>query len=389
MATQQFFAPYDSSTITNFYTWANGMSNAIAASGWTRITTGQDPGVVVWANVQSALSTYTTGTGQIPSQAPRPTIVNSGAGVTTIGAWSSSSVVYSGISASTATGTASIVTYNGLTWICISGHTSSGSNTPGTSGGSTFWLPYIYEIFASNDTLTSSLPIYFKVVYCSFSGAAFSPAFNLGVGTNYLGNSLLGGNLFNLSSSSPEIWTGISQTTVTSNVEWDVCSNGQGGVGNISWMAARGAQGANSQHNQVQFFMIDRAKTNTGQDNGAYFCVAMNAGTTGYFQTIFAPSTGGRFPTTPTTCVPSIYWGSQSSGAYNGTTPVYPIFPVVGYLANPLLGAVVMNFNDTVEGGLIEVVMYGGAHTFLGTQATSAGSLTATSSYYCMLMRWE
>ena len=51
MAIQQFFTPWDSSTLANYYAWANGLSGAIVASGWTRITTGQDPGVVVWANV--------------------------------------------------------------------------------------------------------------------------------------------------------------------------------------------------------------------------------------------------------------------------------------------------------------------------------------------------
>ena len=72
MAIQQFFTPWDSSTLANYYAWANGLSGAIVASGWTRITTGQDPGVVVWANVASALSTYTSASGQIPSRGTAP-----------------------------------------------------------------------------------------------------------------------------------------------------------------------------------------------------------------------------------------------------------------------------------------------------------------------------
>ena len=389
MAIQQFFTPWDSSTLANYYAWANGLSGAIVASGWTRITTGQDPGVVVWANVASALSTYTSASGQIPSEAPRPTIVNSGAGVTTIGAWSSSSVVYVGLSASTVTGTASVVTYNGLTWICIQNNTSSGSTTPGTSGGSTYWLPYIYEIFASNDTLTSSCPIYLKIVYSCYGSAAFQPGLNVGVATSYSGNALLSGNIFNVSSNSGEVWTGINgSTAVTTPVEWDVCSNGQGGVGNISIITGRGAYGLNSQTSQPQVIVIDRAKNNNGLDNGAFF-VASVSGATNYYQLIFAPATGGRLPATSAANVPTIFTASQSSGAYQGQAPVYPVFPITGYVANPMLGMATMSVNDANDGSLIQVVMYGGSHQFIVTKGTNPSNLAGSSTYYCALLRFE
>lgn len=50
MAKIQSFLPYDSSTVTNYKAWAQGIGNALSSFGWTKTA---DEGQVNWSNVTS------------------------------------------------------------------------------------------------------------------------------------------------------------------------------------------------------------------------------------------------------------------------------------------------------------------------------------------------
>jgi hypothetical protein len=74
-----------------------------------------------------------------------------------------------------------------------------------------------------------------------------------------------------------------------------------------------------------------------------------------------------------------------------GTAPVMPIFPLVGYVANPLLGLVGFNSADVTDGGVFPVWMYGSTHNYMAiNNQTAAGStLNNVATGVVPGIRWE
>ena len=143
---------------------------------------------------------------------------------------------------------------------------------------------------------------------------------------------------------------------------------------------------------------MDRAKDTNGNDLDAYvtFLLQGNSGTNpiSAAQTLFKPSTGTVFPAalyTSTTSATNPVWPalsvypSLSSLSVNGLLPALPIFPLVGYVGNPLLGAVCFKSGDCFEGGLANAYVYGSIHTFLTTN-TGLGTNISNGG---IGIRWE
>lgn len=361
-----------SATTTTLLT-SNTYGSSQSAGGWASL----DAGVVNWNNVASALSTYTSATGQIPIRVGRPTTINNGVPIAAY----NSGTAYTGMANSTVSGNVSVVTYSGISWFCV---TSGTGNTPGAN---TDWSPYIYEIWTCSDTLASTMPWYIKIVYSINSTTYYSPALNISIGTSFNGSGFVAGNVFNTNASSSEIWTGESVAGVTTPVEWDFCGNGQGGVGNLSWILGRGAINTNSSTVQPHVLSIDRMKANNGTDLGGFIFIATHQQATPECQVLFNNSIGGFIPATPT-YAPMIYW-AQLTGSYGGQTPIFPALPVVGYIANPQLGVMGGGLNDVGEGSVVSCVMYGASHNFLGTKASHSCYLTPGTTNWGVYIRWE
>lgn len=74
-----------------------------------------------------------------------------------------------------------------------------------------------------------------------------------------------------------------------------------------------------------------------------------------------------------------------SSTLWNGNVAVFPVFPIVGYVANPCLQGVAMLQADVVNGSLVNTVLYGAEHTYLmGYARTGLGLHNAAVG-----LRWD
>jgi len=94
------------------------------------------------------------------------------------------------------------------------------------------------------------------------------------------------------------------------------------------------------------------------------------------------------------------FWTGQGNG--NQSTPAYPIWPLVGWVGNPMTAALTMRYaGNTADlpgnAGLFTQTMYGVSHTYLASRAFNSfgqfgppSSNTGTSNYQnCMAMRYD
>jgi hypothetical protein len=63
-----------------------------------------------------------------------------------------------------------------------------------------------------------------------------------------------------------------------------------------------------------------------------------------------------------------------TSGAFNSTVPMCPIFPVVGKVGNPCIGLAVVPKTDVAEGAQVTGVVYGVSHTYVACKASPNNS---------------
>jgi hypothetical protein len=114
------------------------------------------------------------------------------------GAWVSGST-YVGSNTINAAGEVDLVTDGGLTYVHITA-TSSAATAPGADA--TNWAPFNYEIWKSNGSNSSSLPIYIRLVYVT-TPTANAPGMHIGIGRGIDANGNLISPITSLSSSSP------------------------------------------------------------------------------------------------------------------------------------------------------------------------------------------
>lgn len=143
---------------------------------------------------------------------------------------------------------------------------------------------------------------------------------------------------------------------------------------------------------QALALIIDRAKDNYGNDLDTFEQIALvsfgNAPVVS--QVLFKPSAGYTMPFN-SSYWPGIYWGAGSgsgSTTSNGKVATFPLFPIVGYVANPCLHAVYMSSADVKNGTLVNVVLYGAEHTYLMGYAYTGGSLNGINSP-AIGLRWD
>jgi hypothetical protein len=257
------------------------------------------------------------------------------------------------------------------------------------------WTQENFEIWQSQDALTSTCPIYLRLVYTSSTGSPKGAVIYLSVGTSTTGTGFVSGATYTKAGAEipfPSQTTIVGQGNVLMECDFSVSVSG----GSLSMFLWRDAVFI-PQTNIPCVLVLDRAKDNFGQDIDAFFVCLSAASSSGSVgeQIIFKPGSGG--PKLPNSTTPWATWsipcfnGGGNTLNNNNLAPVLPIFPCgLGYLASPCLGAVCFKGLDSVEGAVVSVFMYGAAHSFLlgkgGFTTVDAGS--ANQAIFVGI-RWE
>lgn len=258
---------------------------------------------------------------------------------------------------------------NGITYQKITVNVSTNLTTAPHSN-STDWLPCQFEVWKSQGSNTSTFPIYVRIVYTTAGTNAFRIHLSIG---NKIDSS---GNLINgipLTATAPITVAQVDNSTTTSMTvrEMDFA----GDTDNFRFVLWRGDASL-----FVSTVVVDRARNASGTATDAYF----------YAGTIF-PISGGiilRSSILPNSTIGNgavavaagIGWqgvilmgGLATSYTLFGQNPPIPIFPMIGYVANPLLGAVGFHRSDVTDGSIMPVWMYGASHNYLvNSSANSA-----------------
>jgi hypothetical protein len=326
-----------------------------------------------------------------------------------------------------------VVTYNGDLYIACSGSLVGGAylgnsanvliTIPGTgTAGSKFWSRFAYDMWKSNDALTSTNPIVFKVLYGNDTGSRPIFYFYWGCATDGTGNITTNYNWGPNQVFSPATGgsTGVStigpNTGTTDTAPWE--SDFSGAPGRFACIPWRGyTQGISG----PQFLLnIERSHDNSGNDTDAYWTVlfigqpdnGVNSVTGNWFamtQSIFKPGTGGAGPqyaipngqgntlnnTIALSPLPTINIPNATSLSFNNSIPVLPVFPLVGYVGNPMIGTIIMKAGDTSDGALVTASFYGTSHPYLmctrGGCAAAGPFMVNNSPGFnsAMGIRWE
>jgi hypothetical protein len=409
-------------------TYSKGLSvliNGITNAAFTWLN--ESSGFIPWPIVSLTSTTITINTGASPRTDIASTPVT--AGIASPG-------YTGGLQASTGPfgeATCDVVTYNGDLYIACSASLVGGayfSNTlnalitvPGTGAvGSKFWSRFAYDIWKSNDSLTSTNPIIFKVLYGNDGGNRPILYFYWGCATDGTGNITTNYNWGPNQIFSPATGgsTGVStigpNTGTTDTAPWE--SDFSGAPGRFACIPWRGyTQGTSG----PQFLLnIERSHDNSGNDTDAYWTVlfigqpnnGVNSTTGNWFamtQSIFKPGTGGAGPmyainngqantlngTVALSPLPTINIPNATSLSFNNSIPVLPVFPLVGYVGNPMIGTIIMKAGDTSDGALVTASFYGTSHPYLmctrGGCAAAGPFMVNNSPGFnsAMGIRWE
>jgi hypothetical protein len=118
--------------------------------------------------------------------------------------------------------------------------------------------------------------------------------------------------------------------------------------------------------------VIDRAKNSQGADTDAYVYVGstlLQQGATQLRSCIIPNSAIGAAPLSVNSATGwlGLVWACNTSSSLTlfGSTPPLPIFPMLGFLANPLLGCVGFHAIEVSDGQIIPVWAYGATHSYL------------------------
>lgn len=237
-----------------------------------------------------------------------------------------------------------------------------------------------YEIWRFNDALQASSPIYFKIQYGSNTGSAANPCLKLVVGQSSDGAGTVTGTL---STENTFGSGGASSTTA-----YSCFFSSDGGRINVALFSGGG--------NSVPFgFYIERVKDDNGLPTVSgvnIVCFGVTGTSTQAVFQQYLPLSGAAYPASPMT---GLMCAMPSSGqaSYGGNVGLFPIYPNLGYAANPDLGALVYFIGDIASPGtLLNVTIYGATHVFvtLGNVTGAAlASLNGNTTAHSLAFRYE
>jgi hypothetical protein len=250
-----------------------------------------------------------------------------------------------------------------MTFLCTTSLTTGAPYTA-PNADATHWSPYWMEIWKM--AATGLTDIYIKFEY-GCTATAVRPQISFQMGTGYVVDAgVLSGNV-----TPREVFTfGSAGSTA---LECDFFGDGQNVFGMI---LARGSTLA-----PFPFILLFE-RSISGQVSNApvytstyvsYFkgsadsAIVTNSWWSGALFTTGAVQSATRNNAFATISVPTFASETQIT---NGLTPAFPIFPMVGFVGNPMTAGICMVAIDTVEGALVQVTVYGALHTYMTTKVT-------------------
>lgn len=251
-------------------------------------------------------------------------------------------------------GTFTVVSYNAGTGALVL------NNASGVSGSSL------------SGTATNGLPVvYFKIEYGSYTTTVAQPAITLQWGTAYSANTgVLSGFTTNR-----EVM-GTTATNGASAFEMDFFGDGCNVLAMLLWRNGASTQIA----------------------NGWERSIAGNVSNTPFYSTTYITFITGRTNTSGNWFQQSLFFSgtpivsnrnSYAAGVnvaavgtliVGGQTPVLPVFPLVGWVGNPMTMFVAFSVTDTVEGTTISTSVYGATHSYIMTKVANFATLFLSGS---------
>jgi hypothetical protein len=306
-----------------------------------------------WPILSVTSTTIVINTGSSPRADIASTAVSAGTG----------EPVYIGSSSATTVMPCDLVLYGGDMYENVLG-TAAGvhgnANQPGLD--ITKWKRVVVDLFTSNDTLSSTNKLYLRVQYGMNTTSGDFPYIYIWAGTASDGNTNISQNMFWGTTTPVAILTNSSVTTGAAL--WE--SNFSGASGRFSMVLWRGysAQAASP----ATILVIDRSKDSSGNDTDAYWTIIWcSSNSTDGTVSIFKAGTGGVSQLEFNSSGSFLHTINTSSStlSINNSVCILPIFPLVGYVGNPLLGAFSMRTGDVAEGAILSATLYGTTHTYL------------------------
>lgn len=232
-----------------------------------------------------------------------------------------------------------------------------------------------YEMWASQDSLSSTFPIYIKLEYGS-SAVANAVALPVTIGTKTDGSGNIYGGIF-----SRIFYTNPTNTTNTG--ENDYCWETTGG--SFVFALARNQTGSG----QARVVMVERSRNASGVPTDEYVTCMFSQYTTFAYQVLF--NGGGQGPK-DSTYISYILPTSSSSSLAGGTFQTSPHWPLIGRIPNPgMMLMCGMNAEVGGNGTQFSVPHYGATHNYLslGTIANTFTSPIRNSTNQCFGILWE
>ena len=376
-------AAYNSSNDTDWKSWAQAISNALNNFGWVLDTAVN--GTVNWS----------TTSGPSAQSQSQTLLANNNGSWSSQGAWSNAHGSY--------TANAHYVTYADAntgktsTWACVSTYTPSATSPP-PPYDATHWTLFPFEVWKGVST-SNSTTMYLKIEYINGTNSAYSPHFRVILGTNddTNGNVGTGANQQNFTQLFPN-QIGNSGGTYFGSV-FNCFFSGDAGNRFAAMMwpeySYTVVSGTTSIPAATPFFFIERGMSSTGtyQSSPTYWMY----GSITYNQVVLCGTTLQTSPgvfvklsdtTIWCACTASVnsasgsytnQWGQPStqSAQQPEELMMFPIYPIVGWVGNPLTVAQSLKINPNSSAG----VEYGDAPALATVTQQMYGS---TRTYLCV-----
>ena len=248
---------------------------------------------------------------------------------------------------------------------------------------------YVYWIFKANDAQAATCPIYVKV--------------EVGYSTTQVGIRITVGTGSNGSGTITNIQSGFNAQVITNNgsnmanqglTAYPCYFSGDAGEFRMLLWATNPNMGV------TESFIIERSKDPSGAKTAEYFTSlyissgAPSSSLNRHQQTTLASGSTTNFENNIICCLAAS--NNTGTGAFGGTVAAFPIFPLLGKIGNPILGAMVASASDIGDGATVTVAaMYGGTHTYIACKSVAGcgyqhlGYASTNNNPGALLMRYE
>lgn len=220
----------------------------------------------------------------------------------------------------------------------------------------------VYEIWKANDSFASTLPIYIKIQYGNGTGY---PQLQVTVGTGSNGTGTITGNII---TGAPWVINSLNQNQGSTLYPcWFSGSAGEFRMWMWGTTAGNPAIG--------NLLVIERSKDGSGNNTADYFTVlTANQYYYGNGPNQQSISNSGVSNRDYGFICPTLTNGSNTGYAF-GSVAALPVFPMVGYVGNPMLGIMAISFQDAAPNSIVTVTsMYGSTHTYLAINGQAGGN---------------